>query len=107
MSIIQATSNVTVVSVTVTASAESLDALGFSYGKLSTPVSLTAGQEYYLVSMEKNGGDYFFGRGGPNPSASTTPNLILVQSAYFFQGAWHTASGADTMYGPVNCLFAE
>lgn len=104
MSIVSAATNKTIASTTVSATAQSLDELGFAYSELATAVTLAAGQDYYLVSMEEGKGDYFFGSGPDNPTAATVPSVTLSISAYFFKGAWFTIDTNGTMYGPVNML---
>ena len=81
-----------------------LDDLGFAYTEVSTNVTLAKGQIYYLVSWETNKGDYFFGDGGSNPQAMTTPNLTLLESVYFYFDKWHMIGNPGTIYGPLNLL---
>ena len=106
MSIIDTTTLKEVASVNVSmAGSSAADEFGFIYGQLPSPITLTAGKQYYLVSMETVGGDSFYGRGGSrDPIVLTSPQIQLAGPAYFYEGQWHADSPAGHMYGPLNML---
>ena len=105
MSIIDTTTLKEVASVNVSMAGSLADDFGFIYGQLPTPITLTAGKQYYLVSMETANGDSFYGwGGGQNPIVLTSPQVQLAGSAYFFTGKWYADPPAGHMYGPLNML---
>ncbi len=71
----------------------------FQYVPLTTPVTLTAGASYYLVSQEVSGGDqwYDFGVVSATPAAAVNNAVYSVDST-----TWFSAGGASTSYVPPN-----
>jgi hypothetical protein len=68
----------------------------FVYAALSTPITLPAGNNYYLVSQEQNGGDQFYDQGG----ISATTDAAVTHAVYFSGSSWITPGGANTSYVP-------
>eukprot|EP00117_Sycon_ciliatum_P027317 scpid85437/ scgid5618/ len=101
----QVSANKTIADVVVNGAGQVTDSLGFIYQQLSPPVVLQPGEKYYFTSEEITGSsDYFFGQGDDNPTAQTVEQLQLVDSVYYFQGAWDTIGDSGSMYGPLNIL---
>jgi hypothetical protein len=73
----------------------------FVYTALGSPVTLTAGANYYLASQEVNGGDSWFDHG----SLTSTAAGQVSSSVYLFNGAWQTIDGPNTSYVPANFLY--
>ena len=80
------------------------DTLGFVYSDLPNKVTLLQGEKYYFTSTEVEKGDYFLGSGNNNPYATTTANLELLSSVYYFEKTWHEIDTVGTMYGPLNMI---
>ncbi len=73
----------------------------FAYASI-TPVTLTVGASYYLVSQETQGGDRWYDGG-----AITAANVAAVNSAvYSYNGAWYPIGAANTSYVPPNFQYS-
>jgi hypothetical protein len=72
----------------------------FSYGTLSSPVTLAANTSYLLVSQEFSGADYWH----DVDTIVTTTGVAAVNAGVYGSGpgAWYTASGANHSYVPVS-----
>jgi len=82
---------------------EVIDGLGFAYVGLAEPITLKAGVKYYLVSMEKMGGDQFIDVSGL--SLAVDPVAGDVHEAYMspLDGVWH--EGKLMSYGGTSLVF--
>lgn len=76
------------------------DSLGYKYVTLSSPVTLAANTAYYIVSMETNGGDQWYGN-TTLPSLTTT-NAAAVNSGVYYNSGWVTYGSAGNCYVPLN-----
>ena len=79
----------------------------FRYVALGSPVTLTAGEQYYLVTNETSGGDqwrtYTYIDSGTHDTVNTLTGISSVLPATYVGGVWSTVAGhPDTMYGPVD-----
>jgi hypothetical protein len=73
----------------------------FTYVGLSTPVTLPANSNYFLVSQETSGGDRWYDYGPVTAaSAVTIPNAL-----YGSGGSWGTYGTTNQSYVPVNLLY--
>jgi hypothetical protein len=76
----------------------------FQYANLSTPVVLSPGQPYYLVSQETSGGDVWY----HNDTVVKTTSVAAETSAVYGYGSglWHMDGTSGQSYGPVDfkCL---
>ena len=71
----------------------------FKYATLSSPVVLTAGRQYYVVSQETYGGDYWY----DSTTTVTTTSVATEQSWVYSSGTSWIASGtAGHAFGPVD-----
>lgn len=71
----------------------------YVYAALAGAVTLLAGQDYYLLTAELNGGDTWRDLEAVTPSA----DLSIVNGAYY-DGSFHD-TGAGQAYGPPNFLY--
>lgn len=75
----------------------------YAFGALTTPVNLTAGAVYYLVSQEFNGGDQFY---DVATTVSTTTAAAVQSGVFGFgAGAWYSYGAAGHTYGPLNLIY--
>jgi hypothetical protein len=73
----------------------------FKYAALSAPVVLAAGGQYYLLSLESNGGDYFYDYAPVNSTS-----VAAVATPVYFDGFNYVPVGVPGYsYGPVNFLY--
>ncbi len=73
----------------------------YVYGALSTPLSLTAGATYLLMTQEVSGGDSWYDF-GPVTGAS----VASILGCTYGSGSSYTSVGmANAAYGPVNFLY--
>ena len=107
VSIINPSTNATVATAIVDGTSHPVDDLGFVYASLATVAKLNPSQKYYLVSMEAQQGDYFFGGGLDNPQATTVASIALSASVYFFQNQWTEVGATGYMYGPLNMILQD
>ena len=72
----------------------------YRYANLSSPVVLTAGTTYFLVSQETSGGDSWF----YDDTIITTTSVAAETAGTwgFGAGQWHLNGGAGQAYGPVD-----
>ena len=74
----------------------------FVYGNLASPVTLSAGATYYILSQEASGGDQWYDY---NTTVQTT-SVASVTSAAFGSGSPYSAAGsAGQTYAPVDFLY--
>jgi hypothetical protein len=71
----------------------------FVYSSLATAITLAANTNYYLVSLEVSGGDYWLDY---SPGGITTTNVASVTKAIYFSGGWIAVAGPNTSYVPAN-----
>jgi hypothetical protein len=69
----------------------------FVYATLATPITLQAGVNYHLASLEVVGGDTWYDSGG----ISTTPAALVTNSVYN-DGNWIGMSSTNTSYVAPN-----
>lgn len=71
----------------------------FKYVALATPVTLSAGTGYYLVSSETNGGDTW-----KNETTITSYNtsVATINVSVYNDSSWHDSSVSTGSFGPVN-----
>ncbi len=75
----------------------------FSYGQLTSPVTLTANTSYYLVSSETTTGDRWY-----DYTPVTATSVAKVVSAAYWSGKDWISIGVDSSsYVPVNLLYAD
>ncbi len=75
----------------------------YAFGTLASPVNLTAGAVYYLVSQEVNGGDKFY---DVATTVSTTTAAAVQSGVFGFgAGAWYNYGTAGHSYGPLNLVY--
>jgi len=67
----------------------------FVYSPIS-PVTLSAGTTYYLVTQETQGGDYWYDQG----AVSTTNDAAVNSAIYAWNGSWYPMGSANTSYVP-------
>lgn len=72
--------------------------VGYNYVSC-TPTVLTAGNTYYIMSLETSGGDQFYDIG---TVTSTAAGTIITSNYAFFGGPPLTASSGSVSYVPVN-----
>lgn len=73
----------------------------FIYSSIS-PLTLTAGAIYYLVSQETQGGDEWYDQG-----AVAATSVAAVNSAiYFYSASWYAVGSANTSYVPPNFQYS-
>jgi hypothetical protein len=81
----------------------SADSLGFKYASLATPVALSANTAYYIVSLESNGGDQWYGRTSGGLPLLTVTNVATVNyGIYYYNSAWNTMGSTGRCYIPLN-----
>ena len=73
----------------------------FVYTDLPSPVNLTIGSTYYLVSLEIANGDMWYETG----AISTKTDAIVSKSAYFNGTNWIATGSANTSYVPPNMKY--
>lgn len=72
----------------------------YKYATLASPVTLTAGLIYYLVSHETNGGDQWH---SSNTTVTTTAVASIGNACYGTAGAgFSVEGGANHSFGPLN-----
>lgn len=103
LKIVRASDNVDLGSVSINMATGTADALGYKYATLGTPVTLSANTAYYIVSLETNGGDQWYGR---NPAAlphlTTTGAATVNSGIYYWSGVWYTCGSTGECYAPLN-----
>lgn len=79
---------------------------GFATITLNNGVTLTAGQRYYVVSEEIDGGDQFFDN---DTVVTTRADATVVSPVYYDPTAmqWVMLGNPGNSYGPVNFAYAE
>jgi hypothetical protein len=87
--------------VNINMSQGSADSLGYKYAALATPVTLTANQSYYLVSLETAGGDLWYGF-TTLPTLATTPVAAVINGIYYYNGGWRSYGSTGNSYCPLN-----
>jgi hypothetical protein len=77
----------------------------FTYATLTSPVTLSAGATYYLVSQEVVGGDEWY---DINTVLTTTSVASDATGAYGTgPGAWFTYGSAGNSYGPLDFKYSS
>jgi hypothetical protein len=72
----------------------------FAYADLSSPVVLSSGRTYYLVSQEQGGGDTFL---YSNTTITTEPDATETSAVWGdASGNWHLDGAAGQTYGPLD-----
>jgi len=91
----------------VNSSALPVDGLGFTSVALPTPVTLSKGKTYHLVSSEWNGGDRWFEQMPVH--ANTKSGLSIVGSVWYADGqsGYNYGVPDSYSYGPVSLYFKE
>lgn len=84
---------------TATVATSGAPAGAFAYSSLASVVTLIAGHQYYLLSLENSGGDQWYDAGALLPT--TTADASLIGAAYDFGGGIGVISGSGT-FGAVN-----
>lgn len=80
------------------------DTLGFVFAQPDTPIKLSAGSSYYLLS-NSSGCDSFYD--DVNTKLVTTSAASIVGSIYgSFGNFHHGAGGAGSCYGPLNLMYS-
>jgi hypothetical protein len=100
---VQATTGTDVASVNLNAAGTTAGA--FVYANLASPVTLVAGQTYYLLSHESAGGDRWYDY---DTHTVTTPAAADVGVAYATEATPNTVvvgGGPNQSYGPPNLLY--
>jgi hypothetical protein len=69
----------------------------FVYATLATPITLQAGVNYHLASLEVLGGDTWYDFGGV-----TTTSAALVTNSVYHDGSWIGMSSTNTSYVSPN-----
>jgi immunoglobulin I-set domain protein len=91
---------------TATVNTAGAQAGAFTYAALTSPVTLTAGATYYLLTQESAGGDAWYEY---NLSTATTAVAADTGAAFATNaspGAVAAGGGAGQAYGPPNFLYA-
>lgn len=88
-------------------SALTVDSLGFTPVKLATPITLSKGKTYHLVTSEWNGGDRWFEQLPVH--ANKESGLSIYGAVYYAEGQSGYSYGvpASYSYGPVSLYFKE
>lgn len=76
----------------------------YAYVALSSPLAITAGSSYNVLSLEIMSGDQWY-----NNDTTVTANAAegtVTQDEYVFSGSCSSANDANTSYGPVNFQFS-
>lgn len=90
-------------SVSLNMSTGTADSLGFKYAALATPVTLLASTAYYIVSLESNGGDQWYGRtSGGLPLLTTTSVATVNYGIYYYNSTWNSMGSMGRCYVPLN-----
>jgi hypothetical protein len=97
--IVNARNNTDLASVPVNMGSGSVDAVGFKYAPLASPVTLAANTSYYIVSLETSGGDSWYDL---NTTVNTTNAAVVNNAIYHSGSSWITVANANNTYGPVN-----
>jgi hypothetical protein len=74
----------------------------FTYAAFASPVTLSAGSSYYLVSQEASGGDLFYDYGPVSILNIGVVNGPIYQSV----STWNGVSAPGDSYGPLDLLLA-
>jgi hypothetical protein len=79
----------------------------WAYAELATPLVLSVGQRYWVLSSETNGGDRWYGQEGVTPvlKVEFSARSSGRQSGYY-DGTMQFGSAFSYDYGPVNFHFA-
>ncbi len=68
----------------------------FRYGHLTAPITLQAGESYYLVSLESNGGDTWY---DCDTRITTTSQAVTVGALWGFgDGSWYGVGQTNNSY---------
>ena len=73
-----------------------------AYAPLASPVTLAAGNTYYLLTQETMGGDHWY---DTNTTLQTTPDATPNASIYG-TGTWIAAIAGNRTYGPVDLKYS-
>ena len=73
----------------------------FVYVAPASPLTLSAGAAYYLVSQEVIGGDQWYDRG----TIATSTDAAVTNSVWLSGSVWTTAAGPNTAYVPPNFTY--
>lgn len=77
---------------------------GFSYAKLSSPVSLAANTTYYVVSQETNGGDKWL---DGDSTVQSSSDVTVNGCVYSAGGSWTLSYSATHSCGATNVLYSR
>ncbi|OGI66254.1 hypothetical protein A3A95_02045 [Candidatus Nomurabacteria bacterium RIFCSPLOWO2_01_FULL_39_18] len=75
---------------------------GFKYTNLASPVVLSAGATYYLVSQEVNGGDQWY----DYDTTVTSTSVATVDGSIYWNGGWIFLAPANRMLVPVDFVYS-
>ena len=73
----------------------------FVYGELPAPVTLNAGQIYYVLSQEQPGGDVLY----DSTTRVQTTGVASVVGPVSYRRGWSAAPSPNQTYGPVDFLY--
>ncbi len=74
----------------------------FWYEALASPLVLTAGASYYILSDETAGGDFWY---DDDTTLTTTSDATIQASAYEIGGGVHTNTAGLHSYGPPSFMY--
>jgi hypothetical protein len=77
----------------------------FAFTNLSTAISLTGGNTYYVMSTEVNGGDYWYDDG--TTYSFTYPSDFSSESSAFDSTGCSLHTSGTHSYGPVSFLYSK
>jgi hypothetical protein len=72
----------------------------FQYANLSSPVLLSAGKTYYVLSQETSGGDTWYYSDTMIQTASVAAQTTAAWGSG--PGQWHVNGTAGQSYGPID-----
>ena len=103
--LVRAASRADVAGGAATVSTASAPGGAFRYAPLASPVTLLAGEVYFLVSEEKVGGDAWYDYDTATVTSAVASDIGVVYSPAGSPGDWVTAGGAGQAYGPTSLLY--
>ncbi|HLV97963.1 MAG TPA: right-handed parallel beta-helix repeat-containing protein [Ktedonobacterales bacterium] len=104
LEIVRASDGSVLGSVSVNMGVGTPDSLGYLYATLSSPITLAANTSYYIVSLEVNGGDQWYGSTSL-PSLTATSVAAINAGVYFYNNTWTTYGSSGYCYVPLNFTY--
>lgn len=80
----------------------------FNFATLGSPIAVTAGNTYYVMTTEINGGDQWY-NDNVGQTGSVSTDFTAMESSFtsgYYDGSLH-AVNASSIYGPTNFKFTN